>query len=383
MAPADTPSTVPGQRRRRRAGPPGDAADDPAAASTSPRSRSEARGVLPAAVADYYAGGAEAEITLARRPPPGGPGGCGRGCCAGSRRSRWRTSLLGSEVAHADRRRPLGLPGDGPSRTASGARPGRGRRGALMTVSTSASTPLADVAAAEPDAPKWFQLYRLHSPAHTDDLARRAGQAGYRALVLTVDLPVLGRRLRDVAQPTSRCPPTCRWATTRRPAPPQPTPPRPGPSTTSAGSASCPACRSWSRACSAGTTPRGACRPARRRSGCRRTAAGRPTRWSPARPPCPRSPTPSATRSRSTPTAASARARTSLTALALGRDGGLRGPPGDLGAGRPAGPTACRGCSPGSRRQLAHTMTLCGLSDVRAVPRDTVDARPVSRSADR
>jgi 4-hydroxymandelate oxidase len=68
-----------------------------------------------------------------------------------------------------------------------------------MTVSTSASTSLDDVAATEPEAPKWFQLYRLHSPAHTDDLARRAGAAGYRALVLTADLPVLGRRLRDLA----------------------------------------------------------------------------------------------------------------------------------------------------------------------------------------
>jgi 4-hydroxymandelate oxidase len=67
-----------------------------------------------------------------------------------------------------------------------------------MTVSTAASTALADVAATEPDAPKWFQLYPRHSPAHTDDLARRAGEAGYRALVLTVDLPVLGRRLRDL-----------------------------------------------------------------------------------------------------------------------------------------------------------------------------------------
>jgi 4-hydroxymandelate oxidase len=76
---------------------------------------------------------------------------------------------------------------------------GAAAAGALMTASTSASTPLADVAATEPLSPKWFQLYRLHSPTHTEDLARRAGQAGYRALVLTVDLPVLGRRLRDVA----------------------------------------------------------------------------------------------------------------------------------------------------------------------------------------
>jgi 4-hydroxymandelate oxidase len=72
--------------------------------------------------------------------------------------------------------------------------------------STSASTALADVAATEPASPKWVQLYRLHSPAHTEDLARRAGQAGYRALVLTVDLPVLGLRLRDVATPAGTSP---------------------------------------------------------------------------------------------------------------------------------------------------------------------------------
>jgi 4-hydroxymandelate oxidase len=75
---------------------------------------------------------------------------------------------------------------------------GAAAAGALMTVSTSASTSLADVAAVEPAGPRWFQLYRLHSPAHTEDLARRAGEAGYRALVLTVDLPLLGRRLRDL-----------------------------------------------------------------------------------------------------------------------------------------------------------------------------------------
>src|SRR3954447_16538256 len=66
-----------------------------------------------------------------------------------------------------------------------------------MTVSTSATHSLEEVAAEAAGAPTWFQLSRLHSAAHTDDLARRAGDAGYRALVLTVDLPLLGRRLRD------------------------------------------------------------------------------------------------------------------------------------------------------------------------------------------
>lgn len=56
---------------------------------------------------------------------------------------------------------------------------------------------LEDVAAVD-GSPRWFQLYRRHSPDYTDDLVRRAAAVGYRALVLTVDLPVLGRRLRDL-----------------------------------------------------------------------------------------------------------------------------------------------------------------------------------------
>src|SRR5438067_1379850 len=108
------------------------------------------------------------------------------------------------EGGSSDGRAVGGAAGTVPGRALGGTgAPGQRTRaaagGALMTVSTSASTPLAEVAAVEPAAPKWFQLYRLHSPAHTADLARRAGQAGYAALVLTVDLPAMGRRLRDVA----------------------------------------------------------------------------------------------------------------------------------------------------------------------------------------
>ena len=122
---------------------------------------------------------------------------------------------------------------DGERGTARGA----AAAGALMTVSTSASTPLADVAAVEPSAPKWFQLYRRHSPAHTDDLARRAGEAGYRALVLTVDLPVLGLRLRDEAQPFA-LPADLPLGNSPAGGSPRRRPARPGRSTTSAGSPS-------------------------------------------------------------------------------------------------------------------------------------------------
>jgi 4-hydroxymandelate oxidase len=66
-----------------------------------------------------------------------------------------------------------------------------------MCVSTIASTPLEEVAAAA-TGPLWFQLYVYKDREVTRDLVARAQAAGYRALVLTVDTPRLGRRERDV-----------------------------------------------------------------------------------------------------------------------------------------------------------------------------------------
>jgi 4-hydroxymandelate oxidase len=164
-----------------------------------PALEEQARGLLPQAVADYYAGGAETETTLREAPLAWRSWRLRPRVLAGVQAVDVSTSLLGTEV-----RTPIGVApwayqamahAEGERGTAKGA----ARAGALMTVSTSASTALADVALTEPSGPKWFQLYPRHSPGHTDDLARRAGEAGYRALVLTVDLPLLGRRLRDEA----------------------------------------------------------------------------------------------------------------------------------------------------------------------------------------
>jgi 4-hydroxymandelate oxidase len=68
--------------------------------------------------------------------------------------------------------------------------------GTLMCVSTMATTRLEDVAAAAPGA-RWFQLYVHRDRELTRALVRRAEAAGYGALVITVDTPVLGRRLAD------------------------------------------------------------------------------------------------------------------------------------------------------------------------------------------
>ena len=69
--------------------------------------------------------------------------------------------------------------------------------GTLMIVSTTATMSLADVAAATP-APKWFQIYLYQDRGYSRAMVERAVAAGYRAVVLTVDAPLLGRRERDI-----------------------------------------------------------------------------------------------------------------------------------------------------------------------------------------
>jgi 4-hydroxymandelate oxidase len=73
---------------------------------------------------------------------------------------------------------------------------GAGAAGATMVVSTQANTTLEDVAAAAA-APLWFQLYVQPDRGFTRSLVERAEAAGYQALVLTADTPVLGARHRE------------------------------------------------------------------------------------------------------------------------------------------------------------------------------------------
>jgi isopentenyl diphosphate isomerase/L-lactate dehydrogenase-like FMN-dependent dehydrogenase len=69
--------------------------------------------------------------------------------------------------------------------------------GALLVVSTLTTRRHADIAAAA-DGLRWLQLYVLRDKQATLAHIAEAKEAGYRALVLTVDLPYLGRRERDL-----------------------------------------------------------------------------------------------------------------------------------------------------------------------------------------
>ncbi|WP_405679150.1 aminotransferase class I/II-fold pyridoxal phosphate-dependent enzyme [Streptomyces sp. NBC_01511] len=72
-----------------------------------------------------------------------------------------------------------------------------GAAGVPFVVSTFAGRTFEDIAAAA-TAPLWLQVYCFRDRGVTRGLIERAAQAGFEALVLTVDTPRLGRRLRDV-----------------------------------------------------------------------------------------------------------------------------------------------------------------------------------------
>jgi L-lactate dehydrogenase (cytochrome) len=72
------------------------------------------------------------------------------------------------------------------------------RAGIPYALSTMGTTSIEDLAAAAPEGRRWFQLYLWRDRTASRDFVARAEAAGYEALVLTVDTPVAGPRLRDV-----------------------------------------------------------------------------------------------------------------------------------------------------------------------------------------
>ncbi|WP_369367625.1 alpha-hydroxy acid oxidase [Streptomyces sp. CG4] len=156
-----------------------------------------ARSLVEPAAWDYIDGGSGDETTL-------------RENLAGYRRYRlrprvlvdvsrcdMRTTLLGSPVALPIAVAPMGFHGLVTPEAEPACARAAGAVGALMVVSTFATSRLEDVARVA-QGPLWMQLYVFRDRAVSEDLVKRAEAAGYRALVVTVDAPVRGRRVRDL-----------------------------------------------------------------------------------------------------------------------------------------------------------------------------------------
>ncbi len=156
----------------------------------------QARGRLHQSIEDFYQGGSDDEVTLRENR-------------AAFERIRLRPRVL-VDVSQCDiRTAVLGIPVSMPILVAPTAAHGMahpdgecataraaGDAGTLMTVSSSASCSIEDIAQAA-TGPLWFQLY-IDTYAQAKDYILRADAAGYQAIVLTVDLPRLGRRERDL-----------------------------------------------------------------------------------------------------------------------------------------------------------------------------------------
>ncbi len=70
--------------------------------------------------------------------------------------------------------------------------------GIPFALSTMGTTSIEDVAAANPGGRNWFQLYMWKDRDRSMALVERAAKAGFDTLLVTVDVPVAGARLRDV-----------------------------------------------------------------------------------------------------------------------------------------------------------------------------------------
>ena len=72
--------------------------------------------------------------------------------------------------------------------------------GLTLITSTASATPLEEIAEANGDAPRWYQLYWPNDDELAASMVRRAEAAGYSAIVLTVDNYLPGWKPRDLQQ---------------------------------------------------------------------------------------------------------------------------------------------------------------------------------------
>lgn len=81
------------------------------------------------------------------------------------------------------------------------------RAGIPFTLSTLGTSSIEDVKAANPHGRNWFQLYMWKDRDRSMALVERSAAAGFDTLLVTVDVPVAGARLRDTRNGMS-IPPT-------------------------------------------------------------------------------------------------------------------------------------------------------------------------------
>jgi (S)-mandelate dehydrogenase len=151
---------------------------------------------LPRAIFDFFDGGAEDEVTLRENR-------------AAFERVRLLPKVLvnvaqvdmGAEILGRASRLPLAIaPTGGISAGRAGAELILARAAKAVGVPFTLATPAActlERVAEDVGGRLWFQLYAVRNVEFREKLISRAKSAGYEALLVTVDLPVSGKRERD------------------------------------------------------------------------------------------------------------------------------------------------------------------------------------------
>lgn len=158
-----------------------------------------AKAKLPRMVYDFIAGGAEDERTVAANRADFSDYSFLPRVLADVSVTDQSTTLLGQPVSTPVVLAPVGLAGlADPVEGEAGAAKAAKSEDTMMVLSTASTRSIEDVAQAAPGHPLWFQLYVFRDRKLTESLIERARDAGYRALCLTVDVPVTGKRERDL-----------------------------------------------------------------------------------------------------------------------------------------------------------------------------------------
>ncbi|MFN7180702.1 L-lactate dehydrogenase [Hyphomonas sp.] len=152
---------------------------------------------MPRFLFDYLDGGAYGEVTLARNVADFERLALHQRILKDVSARTTSARLFGAELTFPLALSPVGLSGMMARRGEAAARRVANGFGIPYCLSTLSVCSLEEVGAAA-TGPFWFQLYMIRDRGACADLIARAKAAGASVLVLTVDLPVVGARYRDV-----------------------------------------------------------------------------------------------------------------------------------------------------------------------------------------
>lgn len=158
----------------------------------------KASNIIPHDGFDYISGGAETEKTMQRNISAFDNVDIIPRVLTGVDKPDTKTSILGIDISLPVIVAPAAAHGLAHVSAEAGTARGVAAAGTIMAVSNYASSTLAEIAEAGDGAPQWFQLYLSKDDAFNRQIVRQAEILGYSAIVLTVDAPIGGNRIRDV-----------------------------------------------------------------------------------------------------------------------------------------------------------------------------------------